>query len=211
MKFNIIDFENWNRKEHFETYIKGVPCTYSVTGDVEITSLLNKVKENGYSFYGTVIYGISKIVNSHNEFKMNFDNEGNLGYFDTVYPSYTIFHKDSETFSDIWTEYNNDFNKFYNNYSNDLNEYKDNYKMSPKNNISNVFNISSIPWYSFKGFNLNLKNGYNYLPPIFTIGKYYELNKKVFMPLSLQVHHGVCDGFHVARFFNEFQDWANDF
>ena len=29
------------------------------------------------------------------------------------------------------------------------------------------------------------------------------------LPLAVQVHHGVTDGFHVGRFFNRLQAWAD--
>lgn len=31
------------------------------------------------------------------------------------------------------------------------------------------------------------------------MGKYYTQGDKVLMPLAIQVHHAVCDGFHVGR------------
>ena len=63
-----------------------------------------------------------------------------------------------------------------------------------------------IPWTSFEGFNLNLQKGYDYLLPVFTMGKFYEENGRRFLPSSVQVHHAVCDGFHLCRFLRELQD-----
>ena len=39
--------------------------------------------------------------------------------------------------------------------------------------------------------------------------KYYEDGGKYYIPLSIQVHHAVCDGFHVCRFLDELQDLLN--
>nr|WP_279355025.1 CatA-like O-acetyltransferase [Enterocloster bolteae] len=44
-----------------------------------------------------------------------------------------------------------------------------------------------------------------YLLPIFTMGKYYEEGGGIWLPLAVQVHHAVCDGFHVCRFINDLQ------
>ena len=66
-----------------------------------------------------------------------------------------------------------------------------------------------IPWESFDGFNLNLEKGYGYLLPIFTLGRYRKENGRTLLPLAMQVHHGVTDGFHVGRFFNRLQAWAD--
>jgi chloramphenicol O-acetyltransferase type A len=45
--------------------------------------------------------------------------------------------------------------------------------------------------------------------PIFTIGKYFEQNGKIWLPIAIQVHHAICDGFHIARFVNELQEAMN--
>lgn len=69
----------------------------------------------------------------------------------------------------------------------------------------NLFNISALPWVNFTSFNLNLQNGYNYLLPIFTIGKFTKKDDKYMLPLSLQVHHATTDGYHVGSFLEDLQ------
>ena len=81
--------------------------------------------------------------------------------------------------------------------------------MARPNTPANTFPVSMIPWASFSGFNLNLQKGYDYLLPIFTMGKFYQENGKTLLPLAVQVHHGVCDGFHLCRFVTELQDLLN--
>jgi chloramphenicol O-acetyltransferase type A len=51
----------------------------------------------------------------------------------------------------------------------------------------------------------------SYLLPIFTIGKFIEQGEKTFMPLALQVHHSVCDGFHTGRFVNALQTLEDNY
>ncbi len=58
---------------------------------------------------------------------------------------------------------------------------------------------------SFDGFNLNVKS-FDYLIPIFTIGKYKEENEQYTIPFSVQVHHAVCDGYHAGCFINDLQE-----
>lgn len=77
--------------------------------------------------------------------------------------------------------------------------------MAKPNPPENLFNVSMIPWTSFEGFNLNLQKGYEYLLPIFTIGRYREQEGRFVLPLAVQVHHAVCDGFHLSRFVQELQ------
>ena len=61
-----------------------------------------------------MIYYIAKTANSLKEFKMSFE-DSKLGYYDIINPSYTLFNKDTKTFSSVYTEYNEDFHLFYKN------------------------------------------------------------------------------------------------
>ena len=38
------------------------------------------------------------------------------------------------------------------------------------------------------------------------MGRFYQENGKTWLPLAIQVHHAVCDGFHVYRFARELQE-----
>lgn len=197
MKFNYIDVENWKRKAHYRHYLDDIPCTYSMTTKLDVTKIVKEQKK----IYPTMLYHITKIVNRYEEFRTVLDSEGKVGYFDEMLPCYTVFHKESETFSNIWTEYSEDYEVFCKNYRDDIEKYGKNLEMEGKLNTPiNSFPVSMIPWKSFEGFNLNLQKGYGYLLPIFTLGKYYRDGEKYLMPISIQVHHSVCDGFHFCRF-----------
>ena len=206
MNFKLLNFEKYERKEHFLHYLNNVPCTYSISTDLDITRLFTEVKKRNIHFYPVIIFAITTIVNKHSEFRMALDEQGRLGYYSFVNPAYTIFHKDNNTFSIIWTEYDSQFDKFNGNYDKDIRNYG-NIKgfITKQNNEKNLINISAIPWASFTGFNLNLPQNGKYLLPIFTVGKFLESNEKILLPLSMQVHHSVCDGFHGSRFINELQ------
>jgi chloramphenicol O-acetyltransferase type A len=71
----------------------------------------------------------------------------------------------------------------------------------------NVLNISSIPWVDFTGFHLHLTT--DHLLPILTIGRHTEQNGTTVMPLAIQVHHAVCDGYHLGQFVEQLQSIAS--
>lgn len=196
----IIDINNWERKEHFLLYTKDCPCTYSATVDFDITSLKEKIKKADKKFYITFIYLLSKSVNTIEQFRCTYNEKGQLCIMDYLNPSYTIFHDDTKTFSNLFTEYDENFITFYENYKKDIKEYGGSHKLNPKGNIENYFNISALPSVDFTAFNLNLKNDSNYLLPIFTLGKFKVIDNKTILPLAIQVHHGVIDGYHLGRF-----------
>jgi len=210
MKFNPIDMENWKRKPYYEHYLNQVRCTYSITANIDITCLLTFLKDRGMKLYPALIHMITTVVNRHREFRTCCDPEGTIGYWERMSPSFTIFHDDDKTFSSIWTPYSEDYEVFYSCYLDDMEKYGGIKQLAAKSNEPpNTFPISSIPWVSFTGFNLNVYNEGTYLLPIFTMGKYLKQDDKVLLPISAQFHHAVCDGYHSGVFFHELQSRAD--
>lgn len=172
---------------------------------------ITHVRAASLKLYPTMLYALSSIVNRHEEFRTAFIASGELGVYDLLHPAYTIFHKQSCTFSNIWTPYDADYERFRASVQKDMLEYGDVEGLIGKPNIpENSFPVSMIPWVEFEGFNLNLPKGGDYLLPIFTMGKFRVENARTFLPLALQVHHAVCDGFHACRFINELQKMLDE-
>ncbi|MBT2649958.1 type A chloramphenicol O-acetyltransferase [Bacillus sp. ISL-34] len=209
MKFNIIDRENWYRKEYFEHYLQQ-QTTFSITNEINITVLMKNLKKKNYKLYPAFIFMVTNIVNSHREFKTSFNPEGNLGYWSEILPSYTIFDKKTYTFSSIWSPNVSRFSEFHSQYEKDVEEYNGTGSLFPKTPVpDNNIPISMIPWSSFKAFNLNINNGGDFLLPIITGGKYSQIKDEWFLPVSLQIHHAVCDGYHASVFMNDLQWFAD--
>ena len=76
--FNKIYLNNYNRKEHYKAYMYNVPCTYSITVQLNITNFYKSVKSKNIKFYASVIYLISKVVNRYEEFKMSLNDNNNV-------------------------------------------------------------------------------------------------------------------------------------
>lgn len=208
MNFEKIDLEHWERKEYFEHYRTDTPCTYSMSIKLDITRL----RQSGQKVYPSLLYCITTTVNRHAEFRTAINEAGEVGIYREMSPCYTVFHKDSETFSNLWTEYSPNYEDFCTAYQSDIAKYGSQKGFIGKANTpENTFSVSMIPWSSFEGFHLNLKNDFDYLLPIFTMGKYVLENGRTMLPLSVQVHHAVCDGFHLCRFLNELQELLNCF
>lgn len=207
MTFRKIDRTAWPRNEVFEHYFSTIPCTYSLTAKLDITN----IRAKQLRLYPTMLHSITTVVNRHEEFRTAFDEADELGVYNELNPCYTVFHKDSETFSNLWTEYTPDLRDFIRRYEADLAAYGDNAAFIGKPGLpKNSFTVSMLLWTSFDGFNLNLQKGYAYTLPIFTLGKFFPESDRTLMPVALQVHHGVCDGFHACRFLNELQALLND-
>ena len=102
--------------------------------------------------------------------------------------------------------------KFLKHYDSDATEYSKSTRYAPKEGTpANSFNISMVPWVEFTGFNYNVYDEGKFLLPIFTMGKFFERDGKRMLPLSIQVHHAVCDGYHIGLFVEKLQTHIDQF
>ena len=78
-----------------------------------------------------------------------------------------------------------------------------------KNQSLNFFDVSCLPWVRYKHFDVHVFDEGKFLAPVVTWGKYEQERGKLIMPLTMNIHHAVADGFHLSRFFNEVQKMIN--
>ncbi|MEJ2327075.1 MAG: CatA-like O-acetyltransferase [Chromatiaceae bacterium] len=62
--------------------------------------------------------------------------------------------------------------------------------------------ITNVPWLSFTAVTHPFSAQYASIP-ILTLGKFFTQGAQVVLPLAVQVHHGLADGWHVGRFYDE--------
>ena len=201
MGWTKIDRGTWKREEFFRHYHEDVPCFYSMAVSVDVTRL----RAAGVKLYPAMLYVLSTVVNRHEEFRTALV-DGAVGVYDVLTPCYTVFHPGTETFSNLWTAYREDFAGFWAGYEEDLRRYGHLEGFMPKPGApEGMFTVSMLPWVQFEGFHLELPRGNDYLLPIFTMGRMYVREGRTLLPLALQVHHSVCDGFHACRLVREVQ------
>ncbi|WP_313812149.1 CatA-like O-acetyltransferase [Glutamicibacter sp.] len=206
-----IDLTAWPRAEHFQHFLKASPCTYSMTVEVDVTDLVYALHESRFKTYPTQIWVLATAVNRLPEARLTLLEDQVPAIWPLVHPVITIFNPATEGFCAVPAEYSHDFEQFHDRVVQLLDTHQHSTKFFPLGEPpANSFDISSIPWSSFTGFNLNIAKDQEHLAPIITLGKYVERAGRVYLPLALQVHHAAMDGFHSARLINDFTDLCAD-
>ncbi len=185
------------------------PTGYSVSVDLDVTILRETAKKEGINFFPCYLYLSTLICNRYQEFRIAYKDDI-LGYWDTLTPMYALFHPDDTTISLIWTSFDASFTKFYKNYLQDTERYAGVHGVLGKPDPPvNSYTVSTLPWVSFKSFSLQTQNPTYFFPSI-EAGKYYKKDGKLLMPLSMTVSHATTDGYHIAKFLEEFQQEADN-
>lgn len=204
--FTPIDLATWPRREHFHYYRNILPCGYSVTVRLDVTRFTAMLTEKGLKFYPSFIWCVSHNILSHPAFRMGVDQEGNPGTHDVMHPNYTVFHEDDHTFSDLWSEHDEDFARFYQRFLEDVAAYGDNRGIKARpGQPGNFYCISCVPWLDFTGYSAVVPGGQPNIFPVITYGKATGEAGKVTLPMAINISHAAADGWHTAEFVNDLQ------
>lgn len=210
--FNIIDMKSWPRAETYYYFSQMAPTGYSITVKVDVTEVLRITRKRAIMFFPAYLWLVTKNLNKQQEFRCAV-RDGQIGYYDTLTPLYATWHEDTETFSLMWTEYDDDFGAFHDEYLYNQNTYgtKQGILGRPDVPPENAYTVSAVPWVDFGHFAVHSYENKPYYFPSVEAGKYHNEGERIVMPLSLTCHHATTDGWHIARFLEDLQYDMNNF
>ncbi|HIZ09928.1 MAG TPA: hypothetical protein H9726_05510 [Candidatus Borkfalkia avicola] len=208
MNYEIINTETWERGELFRFYIEKLRNVMSMTVDTDVTKLVSFVRAHGLKFYPAMMWAVSKAVNGRAEFRYGWK-DGDLVRWDYVSPYYADFHGEDERFVKLVTEYSGDLSEFHARFLADRERYKDLRAFDLKEIPPNTFDVSCLPWVRYRSFDIHVFDEGRYLAPVVTWGRFETENGKTVMPLSVNIHHAVADGWHLSRLFADVQEIIN--
>lgn len=116
MDFQFININQWKRNERFEYYLNQVPCRFDLTTTLDITELSYWRKEKNLRLYPILLYGLSKVIERHPEFRMDFHSNGQLICWENLQPAYMVFNERDQLFRVVTSSTNGDFIDFYQKY-----------------------------------------------------------------------------------------------
>ena len=174
-----------------------------MTARIDVTELAAHSRKTGTRFYINFLYILSKVLNSRDDYKMDYlYKTDELICYDVIHPCHYVFHEDTETCTTVHSFYHEDYQTFYENALNDLeNAKKTREYESDSGKYPNWFDASYISWVSYDSLELELPDGYLYFPPIINWGKYREEGGRLVMPVTVRLNHAIADGYLVANVF----------
>ncbi len=201
----IIDLENWNRKEHFEFFSTMASPYFGLTTEVDCTKAYEKAKEKNYSFFAYYLYKSMVAINSVDELKLRIVGDQVILY-DEVHIGSTIGRADG-TFGFSFFHYSEDFEIFNRGLQDQIKAVQNSVGLGISNDALPVNHIrhTAIPWNSFSA----LLHPTNFDPkeciPKIAFGRFNVRQGKRYLPLSIEAHHGLADGIHLAKYLEAFQ------
>ena len=202
-----INIETWNRKEHFLFFKQMEEPFFGITATINCTNAYLKCKEMGISFFIYYLHKTLEAVNKIENFKYRIiDNAVVL--FDSIDASATIMRTD-KTFGFSHIQFYENCTVFNEFALLEINRIENTNGLFNTNYPDNLIHFSALPWINFTSLSHARSFSVPDSCPKISFGKITDNNGEKSMPISVHVHHGLVDGYHVGLFLEELQNLMN--
>ncbi|MEW6708671.1 MAG: chloramphenicol acetyltransferase [Candidatus Riflebacteria bacterium] len=200
-----IDLATWKRKEHFQ-YFSGLDDPYwSMVTELDCTQTFRQARQDSASFFLSYLHKTMLAANQIEELRTRIVGDEIICY-DQLNASVTILRED-ETFGCCFVEFCDDFSRFCVDAMQQIELVKKRSGMCLEEDYRlDQIHYSSIPWRSFSGLTYARQLKSQDSVPKITFGRTFQSGDNLKFAVAIQVHHGLVDGLHVARFFETLQN-----
>ncbi len=201
-----INLDTWPRKQHFAFFNEFSLPYFNVCVSLDMAALYNKCKAEPYSFFHSYVYLTLEACHEYAPMRQRIIDSLPV-QLSSVRGSVVELAED-ETFRFSYFEKQASMADF----SKHATEVGNASKVKPffsdafaaTEGQPDLIHISVLPWLNFTGFAHAVSEGHGLGIPKFVFGQYDSQTGK--MPLSIDVHHALMDGLHVARFVKILQE-----
>jgi len=200
-----LNLATWPRKEHFEFFSSFDEPFFGIVVTIDCTRAYAAAKQRGISFFLYYLHKTLTAVNSVEAFKYRIAN-GEVFIHETVNASATLTRNDN-TFGFSLIPYSNDLDTFVYEAQKEIERVRNTPGLFTRAfDSDSLIHFSALPWVNFTSLSHARSFTFPDSCPKISVGKMMvgEDGKRT-MPVSVHVHHGLMDGYHVGLFFDALQ------
>ncbi|MGI4872118.1 MAG: CatA-like O-acetyltransferase [Janthinobacterium lividum] len=202
---HLLNLADWNRREHFAFFSEFEEPFFGLVATVDCTPALAEARRLGVPFFLYYLYHALQAVNAVENLRYRIE-EGQVYCYDRIHASATIGRAD-HTFGFSFIEQHNELADFVRGAQAEIAAVQASagLRLSPATARPDVIHFSAIPWARFTGLTHARSFGYPDSAPKISVGQTYAEGAATLLPVAVNVHHGLADGYHVGQFLAEFQ------
>ncbi|UOR06687.1 chloramphenicol acetyltransferase [Hymenobacter aerilatus] len=204
-----VDLTTWNRREHFAFFSTFDEPFFGLVAPVDCTQARAEARRLGVSFFLYYLYHSLQAANQVPEFRTRIEN-GEVYQYDQIHASATIGRAD-HTFGFSFIELHDALPDFVAAATAEIAavQASTGLRLNDTTGRPDVVHCSAIPWVRFSGLTHARSFRHPDSCPKISYGQTYEENGRLWLPVAVNVHHGLADGYHVGQFLAAFQQGLN--
>ncbi|MBP6072674.1 MAG: chloramphenicol acetyltransferase [Flavobacterium sp.] len=199
-----INIETWNRKEHFLFFKQMEEPFFGITTTIDCTKGYEEAKKLGVSFFVYYLHKTLVAVHAVENFRYRIDND-EVVLYETICASATVMRAD-KTFGFSYMEFADNIHEFADIVATEIDRIQHTTGIFTREYPENIIHFSALPWVDFTSISHARSFTWPDSCPKISFGKMTDQNGKKTMALSVHVHHGLVDGYHVGLFLEKLQE-----
>jgi len=199
-----LDLSGWRRRDHFSFFKDYEQPFFNVCTEVDVSGLVEFAASERRSFFLGALYLSLRAANEIEEFRLRIRGD-DVVVVPRVGGGSTILRED-ETFGFGYFEYDEGYLAFEKQGREILQSAPKSGSLDDQPHRDDLIYYSVLPWFSFTSFSHARRCPTIESNPRIVFGKRTSrLGGAWRMPVSVEVHHALVDGLHVARFLERFE------
>lgn len=201
----LLDLDGWPRRSHFEFFRAYEHPFFNICADVRVTALYRRSREpEGPSFFLGALYASLRAANAVEQLRLRLRPEG-VWLHDRIHAGSTVLRAD-ETFGFGYFEFEPSWASFEEHGRAVLAAVAaGSGALDPQDERDDLIHYSVLPWIRFTSFAHARRHRALDSVPRIVFGRHHERDGERWMPVSVEAHHALVDGLHVARFLERFE------
>ena len=203
---HLIDLATWNRREHFTFFSAFEEPFFGLVATVDCTRALAEAKRLGVPFFLYYLHAALQAVNQVEALRYRIE-DGQVYCYDRIHASATIGRPD-HTFGFSFIEQHGELAAFVPGATAEIAavQASEGLRLNETTGRPDVIHFSALPWVRFTGLSHARSFSHPDSCPKISVGQTYVEGAATLLPVSVNVHHGLADGYHVGLFLAAFQE-----
>ena len=194
----LVDMSASGRQAQYDYFLTMQNPHVSLTVNCDISHLLRVTKERQIPFFLTLLHCVIGAANAVPELRQRIRGKDVVEY-DNCFSSHTVALEDGG-YCYCELDCAKPLDEFLPYAQQAVERAKTAGSLDDGEDSGKLFFVTTVPWLSFSSLHLPTMDAQDSNPRI-SFGKYFSQEGKTLLPVHLQVHHGLVDGIHIARFY----------
>jgi chloramphenicol O-acetyltransferase type A len=201
-----LDTERWARRDAFEFFRAFDKPYFNVCTRLDVARLKAALTAGGGAGLSLACYYIAlRLANQQQAFRLRLEG-GRVRVHEVVHGSSTVLREDGESFGFANFEHVPDFAAFAARAGAAIERARSEAgSFEPRPDDAARIHFTTLPWIHFTSFSHARNWGREDSVPKLAFGRAEADGTRLWLPMSVEVHHALMDGLHVGRYVQAFE------
>lgn len=205
MAFRRIEITNSHQRRHFDFFSGMNHPHFSVCANVEIGGWLAMAREEELKIAPTIVHLLARGANEIPQLRRRIRGDEIVEH-DVVHPTFSVPTDVADAFSFCHVDFTPDLKAFVEEAMARSEEMRTAPVFEDEPGRDDYLFMSALPWISFTSVQHAMQLHPHDSVPRISWGKFFESEGRTMMPLSVQAHHALVDGYHAAQFYERVEE-----